>query len=189
MKAKKFHVGKIKDVKITSISPTGRPRKVQVVGSKRTHEFSSNDFRKMIGAGRIRSTLFSIVGNNNHPEVENAVGKVRTISPDGNTDGITVISDRGNTRVIVDEYYVLGSDGIGCVDESEMKIITTNSSKVYKPKIDIKPSDDEFLFVGSGFGHGVGMSQWGAKAYADDGWDYRDILLHYYRGADLTIWY
>ncbi len=189
MKAKNFNVGKIKDVKITSISPTGRPRNVEVVGSKGTHDFSSNNFRKMIGAGRIRSTLFSIVGNNNHPEVENAVSKVRTISPAGNTDGITVVSDSGNTRVIIDEYYVLGSDGIGCVDESEMKIITTNSSKVYKPKTDIKPSDDEFLFVGSGFGHGVGMSQWGAKAYADDGWDYRDILLHYYRGADLTIWY
>lgn len=189
MNARKSNVGKIKDVKITSLSPTGRPRKVEVVGSNGTHEFSSNDFRKMIGAGRIRSTLFSIVGNNDHPEVENASTKVRTISPNENSEGVSVISDTGSKHVIVDEYYVLGSDGIGIVDESEMKIITTNSSSIYKPKIDIKPSDDEFLFVGSGFGHGVGMSQWGAKAYADDGWDYREILLHYYRGADLTIWY
>ena len=189
MKKNKHDVGKIKDLRITSISPTGRPRKVQVIGSKGSHDFTSNNFRKMIGAGRVRSTLFSIVGNNDHPDVENASTNVRTISPNENTEGVTIISGRGNIHVIVDEYYVLGSDGIGSVNETEMKIITTNSSSVYKPKTDIEPSDDEFLLVGSGFGHGVGMSQWGAKAYADDGWDYRKILLHYYRGADLTIWY
>lgn len=189
MKKNKKDVGRIKDVRITLISPTGRPRKVQVVGTNGNYEFTSNNFRKMIGAGRVRSTLFSIIGNNNHPKVETASVKVRTISPNENTDGVNILSNRGCIHVIVDEYYVLGSDGIGSTDKSDMKIITTSSSKVYKPKTDIKPSSDEFLLVGSGFGHGVGMSQWGAKAYADDGWDYREILLHYYRGAELSIWY
>lgn len=38
---------------------------------------------------------------------------------------------------------------------------------------------------GRGFGHGVGMSQWGAYALALRGYDYRAILGHYYRGAEL----
>ncbi|MFN9636798.1 MAG: SpoIID/LytB domain-containing protein [Synechococcaceae cyanobacterium] len=38
---------------------------------------------------------------------------------------------------------------------------------------------------GRGFGHGVGMSQWGAHALALRGEDYRRILSHYYRGAEL----
>jgi stage II sporulation protein D len=37
-------------------------------------------------------------------------------------------------------------------------------------------------FVGEGWGHGVGMSQWGAKAMADRGATYREILAHYYGG-------
>jgi stage II sporulation protein D len=37
-----------------------------------------------------------------------------------------------------------------------------------------------FTVRGAGFGHGVGMSQWGAFGYASHGWGYRDILRHYY---------
>ena len=39
-----------------------------------------------------------------------------------------------------------------------------------------------FLIVGHGWGHGVGMSQWGAYGYAKHGWDYKAILKHYYTG-------
>jgi SpoIID/LytB domain protein len=38
-----------------------------------------------------------------------------------------------------------------------------------------------FTFVGSGHGHGVGMSQWGARAMAERGADYREILAFFYR--------
>ena len=38
---------------------------------------------------------------------------------------------------------------------------------------------------GQGFGHGVGMSQWGAHGLALQGADFRQILLHYYRGAEI----
>ena len=37
-----------------------------------------------------------------------------------------------------------------------------------------------FLLDGRGWGHGVGMSQWGAEGYARHGFDYRQILAHYY---------
>src|SRR4051794_16698052 len=38
---------------------------------------------------------------------------------------------------------------------------------------------------GRGFGHGVGMSQYGAYGYAKHGRDYRSILKHYYRHTHL----
>jgi stage II sporulation protein D len=43
-----------------------------------------------------------------------------------------------------------------------------------------------FDFVGKGFGHSVGMSQWGAQAMALGGADYEKILKHYYTGIELT---
>lgn len=38
---------------------------------------------------------------------------------------------------------------------------------------------------GAGFGHGVGLSQYGAYGFAKRGTDYRAILAHYYRGTEL----
>ncbi len=40
-----------------------------------------------------------------------------------------------------------------------------------------------FVFVGGGWGHGVGMCQYGARGMAEAGRSWRDILLHYFRGA------
>src|SRR5829696_9978237 len=42
-----------------------------------------------------------------------------------------------------------------------------------------------FLVSGRGWGHGVGMSQYGALGYAQDGWTYDRILGHYYTSAAL----
>jgi len=42
-----------------------------------------------------------------------------------------------------------------------------------------------FSFTTRGYGHGVGMSQWGAKALAEQGADYHAILAHYYPGTEL----
>jgi len=40
--------------------------------------------------------------------------------------------------------------------------------------------EEGVLIIGRGFGHGVGLSQWGARALAEKGDDYRSILKHYY---------
>jgi stage II sporulation protein D len=43
----------------------------------------------------------------------------------------------------------------------------------------------QWVAVGRGFGHGIGMSQWGALALARRGEGYQAILEHYYRGTQL----
>ena len=47
------------------------------------------------------------------------------------------------------------------------------------------PEVVQLVAVGRGFGHGVGMSQWGALAMAQRGESYASILQHYYRGTAL----
>lgn len=44
-----------------------------------------------------------------------------------------------------------------------------------------------FVLDGGGWGHGVGMSQWGAEGYALHGYDYRRILEHYYPHTTIDI--
>ncbi|WP_116947255.1 SpoIID/LytB domain-containing protein [Jiangella endophytica] len=48
------------------------------------------------------------------------------------------------------------------------------------------PSSGEVAIEGRGFGHGRGMSQWGAYGAAVSGLSYERILAHYYRGAELV---
>ncbi len=48
-----------------------------------------------------------------------------------------------------------------------------------------KPPQPSFVLAGGGWGHGVGMSQWGALGQAKAGRDYRAILGHYYRGTEI----
>jgi stage II sporulation protein D len=46
--------------------------------------------------------------------------------------------------------------------------------------------DTVFTFTGRGWGHGVGMSQYGARGRALEGWSAARILKHYYRGTRLS---
>jgi stage II sporulation protein D len=47
-------------------------------------------------------------------------------------------------------------------------------------------SGDQIEIVTTGYGHGVGMSQWGADGMADEGYNYKEILKHYYTGIEIV---
>ncbi|MBU4310228.1 SpoIID/LytB domain-containing protein [bacterium] len=49
----------------------------------------------------------------------------------------------------------------------------------------VSKEKNEFIFRGHGWGHGVGMCQWGAKGMAEKGKDYKEILKHYYTGVEI----
>lgn len=51
---------------------------------------------------------------------------------------------------------------------------------------DVYSGKDYIILEGRGYGHGVGMCQWGAEGMAREGFGYRDILLHYYPGTKIT---
>lgn len=48
-------------------------------------------------------------------------------------------------------------------------------------------SPTSFHLIGRGNGHGIGMSQWGAKVFADQGNNYAQILTYYYTGVQLAV--
>jgi stage II sporulation protein D len=49
----------------------------------------------------------------------------------------------------------------------------------------VPPSSATFIVTGHGWGHGVGLSQYGAYGYAQKGFDYEKIVLHYFPGTEL----
>ena len=62
---------------------------------------------------------------------------------------------------------------------------TLGADRLRSTLFDVRASGDDFVFVGSGRGHGVGMSQWGARALANQGASYAQILARFYPGARL----
>lgn len=50
----------------------------------------------------------------------------------------------------------------------------------------LKATEAGFVFCVTGYGHGVGMSQYGAKVMAENGAGFQEILLHYYPGTQLS---
>lgn len=53
----------------------------------------------------------------------------------------------------------------------------------------VQLQDDKLILQGRGFGHGVGMSQWGARNMANEGKTAEEIIHHYYTGVDLVeLW-
>ena len=46
-----------------------------------------------------------------------------------------------------------------------------------------------FVLYGAGWGHGVGLCQIGAAMMGASGYSYRDILMHYFRGAGFEKFY
>ncbi len=51
---------------------------------------------------------------------------------------------------------------------------------------DVKWEGNLCSITTKGYGHGVGMSQYGANAMAKSGADWREILMYYYKGAEIT---
>lgn len=49
----------------------------------------------------------------------------------------------------------------------------------------ISANDKEVVLLGGGFGHGIGLSQYGADQMAEDGADYREILKYYYNHVEI----
>lgn len=70
------------------------------------------------------------------------------------------------------------------------KVLT---GKEIREKLDLKSSDfawerkgDNIIVTTKGYGHGVGMSQYGANGMASEGKSYTDIVKYYYQGVEVT---
>lgn len=52
---------------------------------------------------------------------------------------------------------------------------------------DVEYSGEKFIFTCRGYGHGVGMSQYGADYMARQGFSWKEILNHYYPGTEIEL--
>lgn len=106
-------------------------------------------------------------------ELEDALDVTLYGDPEDWTDEITYTEGDG-----VDTWVLSGESFRG----TEVRRLLGLNSTCFR----VEPMGDGLSISTVGFGHRVGMSQYGADAMAVSGDTYRDILAHYYRGTQVT---
>lgn len=106
-----------------------------------------------------------------------SVGNIVAIAPG-------VASPHGRLRSVV----VQGDRGSQTVNATEVRQALGLRSTLFTvtPQSSAKAGGTSFVFQGRGYGHGIGMSQYGARGMAEQGNPYQTILGHYYRNAMLS---
>lgn len=75
----------------------------------------------------------------------------------------------------------------GVTDKSQIFVIGGSGEVKPMPQDDkMEIKNKQYVFKGTGYGHGLGMSQWGARGYAELGYDYHKILQTYYSGVNIV---
>jgi len=161
-KLKSYNIGTITGMEITKYSEAGRPIEIVVKGTSAPYEKvitkdRCRTFLSLYSQWYTMTTNADIIVTVNNKKVNTQLSQVKIITATGNTTSYTDPTQ-------------------------QVTIFGANGSSTTVP---VSPT--EYNFVGKGWGHSVGMSQEGAKGYANAGHTYDWILEHYYTGTKIEL--
>jgi stage II sporulation protein D len=159
LRSRGLSVGVPQRIELVRVTGAGRVTLARVIGTAGTREIGKDLTRYYFG---LKSSLFTV-----------------ELTPGGEAEWV---SWRDTPRLV--DMGILGSELLGTTYErilNEDRELTSIRITGFVYKLPAR-----FIFWGRGFGHGVGMSQWGAQGMALGGANYEQILKHYYQGIALT---
>lgn len=169
------NIGQVQDVYVSRYTPMGNVDEVTFVGRAGTLKVSGDRCRTIFYSSTynksVRSLRFEINGGSN-----------------GNHSQGLCVNDAGYPLETLEGTHVLTSSGMSVLEGSGATVLTASGSEaisVGKAGDRASNGGGSFTITGTGNGHNVGMSQYGAKAMAEQGYTYREILEFYY--TDVTI--
>lgn len=158
--ANQMDVGNVNQVTVSRKSQNDRVLELVVQGTRGNVTLTKEQTRKVFGYNDVKSTWFDIGGG----------ASLRAWQGSG-------LTDLSSSSVILD-----GSMNRSAVSVNGLTAKTINGTEKMTAGA---VTGDSITFNGHGWGHGLGLSQWGAKAMAEQGFTYEQILLHYYTGTQL----
>ena len=171
LEQKGYSIGTVRNVYVSEFTPMGNVSKVTFEGSRGSVTVRGETCRTIFYSSTynksVKSQRFTIHGG--------GVSSAGIYVNDGDTrlsslSGVSVISGSGKTAVLSSgSASVLSASGTSMIDSRQTASSTSGT----------------FTITGSGSGHNLGMSQYGAKAMAELGYTYDEILEFYY--TDITI--
>jgi len=158
-------IGGAHNIRIVTTSPSGRVRQAQVIGPGGQLRLSGKELRRRLG---LRSTLvtFEPLQPPTAPDPSSGMPRWRAdIKP--------MVARRSVSPFSGEPLTAPPPPGL-----------RAPRRQPFEPPAPQKAGG--LMAIGRGFGHGVGMSQWGAHGLALRGESYRAILHHYYRGVSIV---
>lgn len=163
--SKDVDIGEILDVRVDSYSNSGNALIMKIIGTKGEKEYKKDNIRIFMRGYKESEFLYS----------QNFV-----VSKEGGQNLTAIDSKLKKTPVSPTKRKVISRKGV---------VFLSNTTPIFiKSKLTTKTvssTPETFVFTGKGYGHGVGMSQWGAKGMADAGFKFDEILKHYYTGIQV----
>jgi len=151
-------VGEPQRIELTRLTGTGRVLSARIVGSSGSRDIGKDASRYYFG---LRSTLFTVTTRPEEVEFVDA----------SNAERVRQLESLGAT---VERTFTMG---VRDPDRAAQNLRVLG----WQYRLPAR-----FVFTGKGYGHGVGMSQWGAQGMALGGKSAEEILKHYYLGIEIT---
>lgn len=145
------------------VGVSGRWTTLAVEGSAGRHVLKGTQIRTILG---LNSTRFQIV------EKDSRSTDVKVSA--GFSQPLLVQGSASKRSIPVSSLQVRSAGKVVRAGELGLSLLGRNSTA------------GGLELQGGGWGHGIGLSQWGAKALAEKGNTYQQILAHYYRGTALN---
>lgn len=146
---------------------------------------NSNGIRGVFGVDSIHFTVNGQTANKNSQSGSSSSGNgsyaVNGSGALSDLDGLYVITGKGTVTKADEDLYVITGDG----DISELEEKAQTGSGTNEGGGTVTVSGSSYVFEGGGWGHQIGMSQYGANAMARLGFTYDEICTFYYPGTEI----
>ena len=184
--------GGVKRLQVLKTSSTGRVRTARVQGPRGSLVLTGRELRKRLG---LKSTMvqFELINGSTDSSTASAIATAQR-APQATSQAAPPLIGLWQDSASGPDTTSGNTTSSNTASSSSGRLASLlpppplpllNPSAFNQPRPDLKVGEIVLEARGQGFGHGVGMSQWGAHGLALQGADFREILLHYYRGAEI----
>ena len=184
--------GGVKRLQVLKTSSTGRVRTARVQGPRGSLVLTGRELRKRLG---LKSTMvqFELINGSTDSSTASAIATAQR-APQATSQAAPPLIGLWQDSASGPDTTSGNTTSSNSASRSSGRLASLlpppplpllNPSAFNQPRPDLKVGEIVLEARGQGFGHGVGMSQWGAHGLALQGADFREILLHYYRGAEI----
>ncbi|WP_438318221.1 SpoIID/LytB domain-containing protein [Candidatus Caldatribacterium sp. SIUC1] len=172
--------GEVLDLECRKSEKSGRVASILVRTDREEVELSANRFREALGVDRLPSTFFDLL---REPAAAQPQEEVPLQDPEGERfiDYKAWMGKDWNLDDII-TFLKLREEERRRKREAQRVSSLPGTQPKKRP---VWQASDAFTFVGRGWGHGVGLSQWGAVGMAKEGASFLEILHHYFPGCEL----
>lgn len=134
--------------------------------------------------GRFKSVPVGTIGDVRRIEILTRAdgGIITELLIEGSKETIKVYTEYNIRRILAPIHSTVIRQ-----DKSRVQGLTMLPSAFFTVDASLEKDGLHFVFKGGGYGHGVGMSQTAVAAMADEGFDYRQMLLYFYKGSEIVF--